>query len=166
MNKVFLYCLQQKPHQLSKHIVKLSPTFKKTYLPCQLIILANNLSVFLLLNNSFWLSPTGTASETRRAPHRYNGAGHVEGGLHKGQTTTASYIIGQHGVECNRIQLQFEAQDEQADTTPNTVEDCTVALPPDTEEKPAGPPVEGNDGLQSNSPERDGFENTDPDLHI
>ncbi|XP_051258157.1 HERV-H LTR-associating protein 2 [Dicentrarchus labrax] len=86
------------------------------------------------------------AKETRTASHRHNGAGFVEGGLHKDLNATASYIIGQHGVECNRLELQFEAQDELTDSTPNTAEDCTVALPAgakiEPEEKPVGLPVD------------------------
>lgn len=104
--------------------------------------------------------------ETRTALQRYNGASFVEGGLHKDVNATASYIIGQHGVECNStVQLQFEV----AGSTPNK-EDCAVALSPDTkieqEEKPVGPPEEGNDALRSSSLERDGFGNIEPGLHI
>lgn len=105
---------------------------------------------------------------TRSASHRYNGAGCVEDELHKHLNTTASYITRQHGVEGNRPQLQFEAQDELAG--PNTAEDCTVASLPgnqiEEEEKPEGPPAEGNDGLQTSSPERDGLGNIEPGLHI
>lgn len=108
--------------------------------------------------------------ETRTAPQRYNGACFLEGGLHKELNTIASYIVGQHEVECNGLQLQFEAQDELAGSTPNTAEDCTVASTPGTkieqEEKPVGPPMEGNDGLHSSSLERDGFGNIEPGLHI
>ncbi|XP_074468020.1 CD276 antigen-like isoform X2 [Sebastes fasciatus] len=108
------------------------------------------------------------AMGTRSASHRYNGAGCVEDELHKHLNTTASYITRQHGVEGNRPQLQFEAQDELAG--PNTAEDCTVASLPgnqiEEEEKPEGPPAEGNDGLQTSSPERDGLGNIEPGLHI
>ncbi|XP_049448139.1 HERV-H LTR-associating protein 2 [Epinephelus fuscoguttatus] len=109
------------------------------------------------------------AMETRSASHRYNGVSFVVGGIHKGVNTSASYIIEEHGVECNSAQLQFEAQDEVTGSTPNTAEDCAVASPPGTEieqeEKPVGPPAEGNDGSQSSSQERDGFGNTEPGLH-
>uniref|UniRef100_A0A7N9AKQ8 HERV-H LTR-associating 2a, tandem duplicate 2 n=1 Tax=Mastacembelus armatus TaxID=205130 RepID=A0A7N9AKQ8_9TELE len=78
-------------------------------------------------------------------------------GLHKDLNTTASYTIVQHGVECRRVQLQFEVQDEQGGSSPKTGED--LALPADTktgqQETPIGIPVEGNDGLQSISLERD-----------
>ncbi|CAK6953814.1 hypothetical protein PFLUV_G00192410 [Scomber scombrus] len=105
----------------------------------------------------------GTAME---ASHRYNGAGLV----HKDQNTTALYINRQHGVECNTLQLQFEAQDELSGSVPKTAEDCTVDVPAGTkieeEEKTVGPPVEGNDGLQSSSLDKDGFGNIEPRLHI
>uniref|UniRef100_A0A4W6CWH9 Ig-like domain-containing protein n=1 Tax=Lates calcarifer TaxID=8187 RepID=A0A4W6CWH9_LATCA len=108
--------------------------------------------------------------ETSTASHRCNGAGYVEDGLHKTSNTVASYIVTQNGVECNRLQLQFEAQDEQAGSSPKTTENCTVALPLDTkveqEEKPEGPPAEGNDGLLSKNVERDGFGNTELCSHI
>eukprot|EP00064_Thunnus_orientalis_P013894 superscaffoldBa00002328_g13935 len=98
--------------------------------------------------------------------HRYNGAGLV----HKDLNTTASYIIGQNGVECNRLQLQFEAQDELAGSMPKTAEDCPVDVPAGTkieqEEKPVGPPVVGNDGLESSSLDKDGFGNIEPGLQI
>lgn len=99
------------------------------------------------------------------ASHRYNGAG-----VHKDPNTTASYIIGPHGIDCNRPQLQFEAQDELAGSTPKTAEECTVTVPAGTnteqEETPVGPPVEGNDGLQSSSLDKDGFGNIEPRLHV
>ncbi|KAM7374306.1 hypothetical protein PAMP_006972 [Pampus punctatissimus] len=100
------------------------------------------------------------------ASHRYNGAGPV----HKDLNTTASYIVGQHRVECNTLQLQFKAQDEVAGSVPKIAEDSTMAVPEDTEpeqeEKPVGPPVEGNDGLQSSNLDKDGFGDIDPGLHI
>nr|XP_046267442.1 uncharacterized protein hhla2a.1 [Scatophagus argus] len=105
------------------------------------------------------------AMETRTASHRYNGTGFVENSLHKHLSTTALYIIGQHGIECNR--LQFEALDQLAGSTPNTAEECTVALPPGTEvgqeETTVALPVEGSDGLQSSSLEKDGLANIEPD---
>ncbi|CAB1421265.1 unnamed protein product [Pleuronectes platessa] len=106
---------------------------------------------------------------TRTSSHRCNGAGLVDGGPHKALNTTASYIIVQHGVECNRLQLQFEVQDELAGDSPKTAENFTVALLPDInierEEKPEGPPEKEIDGLQSRSLETDGFGSTEPGLH-
>ncbi|KAK5887592.1 hypothetical protein CesoFtcFv8_016183 [Champsocephalus esox] len=106
------------------------------------------------------------ALKTRRASQRYNGAGFVEDGLHKHLNTTARYIIGPHGDECNGTQIKFEAQDELAGCTPNTAEDETEALPEATEEEqeenPVGPLVEGNDGQPSCSVEREEFENIEP----
>ncbi len=98
---------------------------------------------------------------TRTASHRYNGAGFVHKGLH-----TSATIIGPHGVECNTLQLQVEAQD----SLPNTTEDNTAASPPSTkieyEDKPRGPPVGGNDGLQSSNLGKDESENTKHGLHM
>lgn len=87
--------------------------------------------------------------ETRIASHRHN-----EAGL----------------VECNRLQVQFEAQNEMTGSLPKTAKYIAVALPPDTKieqaEKSVGPPVEGNDRLQSISTEKDWFGNPEPGLHI
>lgn len=95
--------------------------------------------------------------ETRIASHRCNGAGLVEHEPHKDLNTTDSYIVGQHGDESNRLQVQFDAQDEMTGSMPKTAEDIAVVLPLDTKieqtEKPVGPPVEGNDGLKSSSVE-------------
>lgn len=103
--------------------------------------------------------------ETRTATHRYNGAGLVEVELHK-DLRSASYTIDQHGIECNRLQLQLETQDQVAGSMSNTAEDCTVVLPSGTklkqEENTAGAPVEGNDGLQSSSLEEDCSGNIEP----
>lgn len=127
------------------------------------------LTDFIIILCCFFLF-TALAVETSTASHRCNGAGYVEDGLHKTSNTVASYIVTQNGVECNRLQLQFEAQDEQAGSSPKTTENCTVALPLDTkveqEEKPEGPPAEGNDGLLSKNVERDGFGNTELCSHI
>lgn len=98
---------------------------------------------------------------TRTASHRCNGAG-----LHKAPNATASYIIVQHGAECNRPRLQLDVQDELAGNSPNTAESFIVSLPQDMnmeqEEKPEGPPVREIDGLQSSSLER----STEPVLHV
>uniref|UniRef100_A0A3Q1B609 Ig-like domain-containing protein n=1 Tax=Amphiprion ocellaris TaxID=80972 RepID=A0A3Q1B609_AMPOC len=106
---------------------------------------------------------------TRAASHRYNGTGLVEDGLHKDLNIAASYMMGQHGDQCNRQPAQFEAQDEAAGCVPKTAEDFSATLPPDTEidqeETAVEPPVEGNDGLQSSSLETDGFENTEPGIY-
>lgn len=103
--------------------------------------------------------------ETRTATHRYNGAGFVEVGVHK-DLHSASYTIDQHGIECNRLQLQFETQDQVAGSTSNTAEDCTVVLPSGTklkqEENTAGAPVKGNDRPQSSSLEKDCSGNIEP----
>lgn len=108
--------------------------------------------------------------DPRSASHRFIGAGFVEGGLHKDPNASALYVIRQHGVECNRLQLQSEPEDEVAGSTPNTADDSTVAVPPgtkiDEEERPAGPHVEGKDGLQSSNLEKDGFGNMEPGIHI
>lgn len=107
--------------------------------------------------------------ETRAATHRNNEAGSVEVGLHKDLHPT-SYIIDQHGIECNRLQLQFEAQDDVAGSMSSTVEDCTVVLPSGStskqEEKTVGAPVEGNDGQQSSSSEKENHGNIEPGLQI
>ncbi|CAJ1064016.1 HERV-H LTR-associating protein 2 [Xyrichtys novacula] len=99
--------------------------------------------------------------EMRTVSHRHNGADFIEGGSSKGVDTTASFIVRQHGAECDRLQLQIETQSEMASSAPNTAEVCTADLPPGTEieqeEKPEGPPEEGNDGLLSRSEEGDGF---------
>ncbi|KAF3840899.1 hypothetical protein F7725_006761, partial [Dissostichus mawsoni] len=112
------------------------------------------------------ITVASTTLKTRRASQRYNGAGFVEGGLHKHLNTTARYIIGPHGNECNGTQIKFEAQDELAGCTPNTAEDDTEALPEATEEEqeenPFGPLVEGNDGQPSCSVEREEFEYIEP----
>uniref|UniRef100_A0A3B4YNG1 Ig-like domain-containing protein n=1 Tax=Seriola lalandi dorsalis TaxID=1841481 RepID=A0A3B4YNG1_SERLL len=101
------------------------------------------------------------AMESRTASHRCNGAGLVEGGPHKALNTTASYVIVQHGAECNRLELQFEAQDGVTGSSSERAESFTVTSQADTkteeEEKAEEPPVEGNDGLQSSGLERDGF---------
>ncbi|XP_076607207.1 uncharacterized protein LOC143333143 [Chaetodon auriga] len=101
--------------------------------------------------------PQCVRQRAKETSHRYNGVGFVEGGPHKELNTSATYVIRQHGVECNR--LQPEAKDEVAASAANTAEDCEVALPPGAEieeEKPVGPPVEDDDELQSSCLEEDG----------
>ncbi|KAF3706486.1 hypothetical protein EXN66_Car022178 [Channa argus] len=100
--------------------------------------------------------------ETRIVSHTCNGAGRLEGGPHKDLNTVASYTVGQNGAECNRLLLQVEAQDEPADHAPETEKDFeedSVASPPEDkteqDEKPTGPPVEGNGGLQCSGLEKD-----------
>lgn len=104
--------------------------------------------------------------ESRAASHRCNGARLNEGALHK-----ASYIIMQHGAECNSLQLQFDAQDEEAGGAAEIAENIPVNSQQDTkmeeEEKPGEGAVEADhDELQANSPEMDGFGCRDPSLHI
>ncbi|KAK2828596.1 hypothetical protein Q5P01_019630 [Channa striata] len=95
--------------------------------------------------------------ETRSGSHTCNGAGHLEGGIHKDPNTVASYTAGQNGSECNRLFLQFEARDESEDHTPE--KDFALASPPESkieqDEKPTGPPVEGNGGLECSSWEKE-----------
>lgn len=70
--------------------------------------------------------------DPRSASYRFNGAGFVEGGIHKDLSVSALYIIRQHGVDCNRLQLQSQPEDEVAGSMPNTADDSTVAVPPGT----------------------------------
>ncbi|KAG7217315.1 hypothetical protein INR49_027859 [Caranx melampygus] len=107
------------------------------------------------------------AMESRAASHRCNGAGINEGAPHK-----ASYIIMLHGAECNRLQLQFEAQGEEAGSSAETAENVPVTSQQDTkteeeQQQPEEGAVEGDgDELQSSGLEMDGFGCTDPGLHI
>lgn len=124
---------------------------------CRLISHTRLCSVYM--THFVFSSNTDTAMETRIASHRHSEAGLVEHEPHKDLSITDSYILGQRGVECSRLQVQFEAQNEMTGSMPKTAQDISVALPPDTKieqvEKPVGPPVEGNDRLQSISMEKD-----------
>lgn len=107
--------------------------------------------------------------ETRAATHGYNGADSGEVGLHKDLHAT-SCIIDKCGIECNRLRLQFEAQDDMAGSMTSTAEHCAVVLPsgstPKQEEKTVGAPVEGTDGQQSSSSGKDYPGNIEPGLQI
>lgn len=102
--------------------------------------------------------------DSRAASHRCNGAAINEGPLHK-----ASYIVMQHGAECNRLQLQFEAQDEEAGSSGETAENLLVTEQTEEEEQqqPGEGAVEGDgDKLQSRGLEMDGSGCTNPGLQI
>ncbi|KAL6098575.1 uncharacterized protein ACO6RY_17679 [Pungitius sinensis] len=105
------------------------------------------------------------AAETRSASHGLNGAGLVEVVLHKQPNTTPSSVIGERGVECNGLQLQCVAPQEEADNAPSAEDQSSEALPPDggmeEEGPPAGPPGEGKHALLSSGREGDGFGNVE-----
>lgn len=91
---------------------------------------------------------------------RYNGAGFVEVEIHK-DLRTASCMIDQRGNECNRLELQVEAQDQVAAIVLSAAEDCTAVLPKLKEEEKRL--EEENDGQQSSSLDKDCSENTEPE---
>ncbi|KAM3600797.1 uncharacterized protein V6R79_002583 [Siganus canaliculatus] len=102
--------------------------------------------------------------ETRNVSCRYNGASFVEHGLQKDHNAPASFMISQHGEESSTLPVQFEAEDQQTGSTPDTAGDCTRASQAEEEEEPEGSSVEGRDELQSCSLEKNGSGNSEPGL--
>lgn len=102
--------------------------------------------------------------ETSKASYGHNGAGHVEGGLHKDLNKMASYTSGQHSDQSNQ-QPQSEAEDELTGSITTAAEDLCLTLAPDTqkgEEKVVELSVEIKDVPQSGNLDGDEFKNAEP----